>query len=214
MSDQLPGGRGERFGRDAGVDADEALDVRRRLSTSGNGWLLSTVGETVFGHADVTAVIFTASQLGLYYIPARTQGMTARAVRISVAVAVLGATFRSAIYVYDKAQGKRRFTKIAGTEAVFPGDTVGLVQVTLPRDVPLAASDKLFIARWASDPALAVEGYQSGAGTAPRVVRTRALNSVTPPLGAAYGIEALPIDTGMVDTPLIAYLSPDAAEVL
>lgn len=209
----LPGGRGPHLGPDAQVNQDEAYDVRRRLEPLRDGWLISTVGENIYTHLDVTAVAFSANELAFYYIPDRVRRVLLREARLNVASAVASATMRSAIYIYDNRETQRRLVKLPGSESIFDCSSTGLKRVQLSRDIELPIEAKCFIGSWASSASIAVEGYQSGAGAAPRVIRQRAIAGVVPPLGNSYRFADIPVSSGAGDTPLIAYLSPDAVEV-
>lgn len=206
----LPGGRGE---LQDPLAQDESYDVRRRLDAPKDGWLISTVGENIYSHLDVTGVLATANQLSFFYVPDRTRRVLLRSARINVAAAVASSTYRAALYIYTHIESQRRLLKVPGSEVLFSGAATGLQETRMSRDIELPTEAKCFIAAWSSSAALALEGYQSGAGAAPRVLRRRAISSVTPPFGGSYALSKIPVADAAIDTPLIAYLSPDALEV-
>lgn len=209
----LPGGYGEFFGPDAGLNRDEAYDTRRRLDVPRNGWFLSTVGENIYTHQDLVGVTTVASQLSFFYIPDRMRRVLLREARINVLTADPASTVRTAIYLYDNYERQRRLVKIPASEVVFDSSTTGLKKITLARDIDIPTEAKLFLARWGSSAAAALEGYQSGAGVAPRVLQQRIIAGVVPPFASSYDFNQIARTNSAEDTPLIAYLSPDAVQV-
>lgn len=211
MANELPGGRGERFGQDSLVERDEAYELRRLLQRRGTGWFITTMGENVFPHFDVTGVNFTASQLQFFYIPDRFANTKVSEARLTVATLDAGSTLRSALYIMDKTP-THRFVKIAGTEVVFDSSSTGLKKVTLGRQVDIPGNAKLFLGFWSSSAVTVVEGFQSGTAGDSRVVRQRAVAAVTAPLGYEYFMNTTSLTTDN-DAPWVVYLSPEAASI-
>lgn len=208
----IVGGRGNRKAEDAAINQAESQNVRQLLNNVNRGWILSTIGESVFAHQDVTGVLATANSLALFYIPERVNTIRAYEARIKVSVAAASSTYRTALYFYRR-DPQPEFVKVVGSEAVFSGASTGLLTSKLAVQVDVPTDARLFMARVCTDATVAVEGFQSGTVTAPRLARVR---TITVPTGAMPGI--IPVSATSLntteDTPMIVYLSQEAANVL
>lgn len=207
---RLPQGRGLRKGEDAAVNQGESYAIRRELKPKVGGWLITTVGENVNGHQDTTgAVVQTTTRL--YYVPERLRATALYEARVNVCTASAGQTVQTALYLYADS----KFVCIAPTHVTFDASTTGLKRVPLPSEVVVQPDSHLFLGVWASDGVVALEGFQSGAGAAPKVVRRRSGTVLATAPQPSYTIINMPVvTTGSSDTPMVAYLSKEASIVL
>jgi hypothetical protein len=203
---RLPVGYGQTTGTDAYIRNAESQALRAALTPREGGWLITTVGENIMTHHDVTGVLMTADRLLLMYVPARTSAVKVAEARINVATAVAATTVETALFYYEN----QVFKRIPGTYAIFNSASTGLKTKLL--DIADVLPDtKVFIGIVAHGGTPALEGFQSGAGGSPRVILQRSISSITA-LGSRYELAQTSTNTG--DSPMVGYLSNQAALVL
>jgi hypothetical protein len=208
MARRNPGGYGGRKGTDSYVDRAESRFVREATQPADDGWLVTTAGENVMNHLDVTGVLTGSNRLGLYYVPARSRNVWASEVRLMVAAAVASTTAEVAVFSYEG----RIFKKVPFTHALLDTSTTGLKTATLTQPALLAKDSVLFIGVVVRNAAVALEGFQSGTASTGRVCRARTMTEPSSPRGS-YTLTDLSL-AATQDTPMVAYLSKEAALVL
>lgn len=212
MPGALPNSRGFRRGEDARINQDESQSVRQKQRTAASGWIISTVGETLFGHQDVTGVVTIANRLNFFMLPERLQDVEIYSCRIKVSVAAASSTCTVALFQYLTTPSIR-LEKIPGSEITFATSSTGLQDKVLAQITKISASARLFLGVVCTDATVAIEGFQSGTATSPRLCRIRYKAGVTPPFDGSYQIGSLTLDD-TEDAPMVVYLSRDAANVL
>jgi hypothetical protein len=154
----------------------------------------------------VTAVELVANQLYFFWIPTPLNATGVKSARLRVAFAGgAGSTVKTALYRYEDSV----FSKVAGTDAVFAGDSLGTKTAALKNQILIPNSGRYFLGVNVSDAAIAIEGMSSGAVG-------RLFNNyyrVTATMENVVQKSLLTAETA-VDTPFVLYLSTEAAQVL
>ena len=102
-----------------------------------------------------------ANTMYLYYVGEVTSGIWLKEARLVVTEAVASSTVKVALFMYNKLP-KRGFFKLPGSEVTFTASTIGLKQITLPREIQLEPGAKLFIAIAASSASIGLSGVRRG----------------------------------------------------
>jgi hypothetical protein len=207
MERRLPGGYG--WHRDR-VSRAESEYIRESLIPRADGWLVSTTGDAVFGHYDVTGVSLAQDVLSLYYIPERESAVAASEVRVNVPIAVANTTVQAALYLFED----RKFKRIPGTYVTFSASSTGNKAKSLADYVLLLPNQRLFLGIIGKGGIPVLEGFQSGAGAVPRIIRPRVITNHTDNLRTSYVLSQTTLATTAADTPMVVYLSKEASGVL
>lgn len=209
MADRrLPGGYGQRKGEDSAIGNAESQYLREALLPAEDGWILTTLGEVAYAHTDVTAVAVPQDRLTFYYIPERTTKIAANEARINVALAVPNTYVEIALFNYKSGVFKR----IPGTYAEFDTTSYGLQTRLLDRKTQISPESRLFLGVAAHGGTPILEGFQSGAGSKPRVISQRVVTATV--MGTEYTLAGTSKITDNADIPMVAYLAQEAALVL
>lgn len=200
MDRRLPGGYGQRKGSDAYLGNSESQYLREALIPKEGGWVISPLGDAIFGHYDVTGILPGANTTKLFLLPNRASAVACTKARIHVATADAGSTVQTALYRFSS----NEFCRVPGSHATFSSATTGLKTVVLSATVDVLPDTVLFLGIKCTSATAAIQGFQSGASTTPRVLRNRSI-AHGGDLQTKYLLSATSTDTS--DSPMVAYLS-------
>lgn len=206
---RLPGGRGKRTGEDQYIGQQESRFAREAILPDEDGWIISPAGDTTSAETAVTAVLPTTTT-HLHYIPARLATAQIVEARANIAFAVANQELQAALYLYSN----QEFKMIPGTYAAFSSTTTGLKQQSLSRPIVIAPNMRVFLGVRATAATIAVQGFKSGAGATPRVLRSRKDGAGATILASTYDTARMALDNTNTDTALVVFLAREASSVL
>lgn len=207
---QLPGGHGLRKGEDRRTGQSESEFLRQVLVPQEKAWVLSTVGEHIFVHRDVTGVTLPVDELRFLYLPERVGGIEVAEIRFNVAALAASSYVEVALFSYENGG----FSRIPRTYGRADTTTTGLCQMTLSPTGKIYPATRLFLGIMAHGGTPVLQGFQSGAGSTPRVVRQRIVSGHTGTFSGFYGTNMTTLSSDSIDAPFVVYLSKEASLVL
>lgn len=208
MAENLPFGRGTRFGPNAFVDQQEAYALRAKQVDNRFRGIISP-GNNIFGTWDTNASASWSAGT-CYFLPIAViaDRIRLKEARAKCTVSAASSTLTAAVYVQDNAQ-RNSLRKISGSQAVFQTSGTGHLTFTLPNSaIDLGSNALIFLGCvFTGGTPTVVSAVTS---TEP-IFRIMTLSSTTLPTEVLISSLTKASNTAF---PWVAYLSPELAEVL
>ncbi len=209
MDRRLPGGYGQRKGSDAYLGNSESQYLRETLVPKEGGWLVSPMGDSLYGQQDSTGVVLGADVTLLVLLPPRAAAVSCYEARISVLTSAASSWFETALYRFED----RLFRQVSNTLVRHICTSTGLITTRLPIKVDILPDTLLFLGCKTNNGTVEVSGFFPGPGSTPRVVRARTV-SHSGSLASQYTQDQTAISHALAGIPDVAYLSQTASSVI